>query len=109
MSESNTDVTHTEHEEPPSLPPSTMEHKPEKPQMTKAPSRPPTQSRNSSMNGPLYMQTVNNKIIIRRVKRKGDGPLKNLARWLLDNQTGTSRKPADTGPWCRWLFFELPH
>jgi acyl-CoA-dependent ceramide synthase len=45
-----------------------------------------------NMNRPLYMQTANNKIIIRNVKRKrkGDGPLKNLARWLLDNQTGTS-------------------
>lgn len=62
----------------------------------KAPSKPPTQSRNSdssmNMNRPLYMQTANNKIIIRKVKRKrrDDGPLKNLARWLLDNQTGTS-------------------
>ncbi|KAK7984633.1 hypothetical protein PG990_013399 [Apiospora arundinis] len=48
------------------------------------------QSRKSGMNGPLYMQTANNKVIIRRIKRKGDGPMKNLARWLLDNQTGFS-------------------
>ncbi|KAK7985872.1 sphingosine n-acyltransferase lac1 [Apiospora saccharicola] len=52
--------------------------------------RPGMQSRKSGMNGPLYMQTANNKVIIRRVKRKGDGPMKNLARWLLDNQTGFS-------------------
>jgi len=45
-----------------------------------------------NVNRPLHMQTANNKMIIRKVKRKrkGDGPLKNLARWLLDNQTGTS-------------------
>ncbi|KAK8062043.1 sphingosine n-acyltransferase lac1 [Apiospora phragmitis] len=52
--------------------------------------RPHVQSRKSGMNGPLYMQTANNKVIIRRIKRKGDGPMKNLARWLLDNQTGFS-------------------
>ncbi|KAI0597217.1 putative longevity-assurance protein [Biscogniauxia sp. FL1348] len=51
--------------------------------------RPSMQSR-SSMNGPLYMQTSNNKVLIRRVKRKGDGPMKNLARWFLENQTGLS-------------------
>ncbi|KAK0621661.1 putative longevity-assurance protein [Bombardia bombarda] len=42
------------------------------------------------MNGPLYMQTVNNKIIVGRPKRKGDGTLKDLARWLFENQTGFS-------------------
>ncbi|XXH02296.1 Sphingosine N-acyltransferase lag1 [Hypoxylon texense] len=52
--------------------------------------RPSLQSRKSSMNGPLYMQTSNNKVLIRRVKRKGDGPMRNLARWFLDNQTGLS-------------------
>ncbi|KAI2639218.1 TLC domain-containing protein [Xylaria nigripes] len=51
--------------------------------------RPPVQSRNS-MNGPLYMQTSNNKVLIRRVKRKGDGAIKSLTRWLLDNQIGLS-------------------
>lgn len=51
--------------------------------------RPAMQSRSrSSMNGPLYMQTSNNKVLIRRVKRKGDGPMKSLARWFLENQTG---------------------
>ncbi|KAK3328653.1 TLC domain-containing protein [Cercophora scortea] len=61
------------------------------PPKTKTPalSRPLAQTRNSSMNGPLYNQ-VTNKIIIRRTKRKGDGPLKHLARWMLDNQTGLS-------------------
>jgi very-long-chain ceramide synthase len=42
------------------------------------------------MNGPLYMQNSNNKMLIRRVRRKDDGSLKSLARWLLDNQTGVS-------------------
>ncbi|KAI1103204.1 longevity assurance proteins LAG1/LAC1 [Jackrogersella minutella] len=56
---------------------------------TTATVRPSMQSR-SSMNGPLYMQTSNNKVLIRRVKRKDDGPLRSLARWFLDNQTGLS-------------------
>ncbi|KAI0149506.1 TLC domain-containing protein [Xylariaceae sp. FL1272] len=51
--------------------------------------RPSTQSR-SSMNGPLYMQNRNNKVFVRRVKRKGDGTVKSLTRWLLDNQIGLS-------------------
>ncbi|KAH8662366.1 TLC domain-containing protein [Xylariales sp. PMI_506] len=42
------------------------------------------------MNGPLYMQTANNKVLIRRVKRKDDGVLKSLARWFLENQIGFS-------------------
>ncbi|KAI1337228.1 longevity assurance proteins LAG1/LAC1 [Xylariaceae sp. FL0016] len=53
-------------------------------------SRRASASSRSSMNGPLYMQTSNNKVLIRRVKRKGDGPMKNLARWLVNNQTGLS-------------------
>lgn len=55
--------------------------------------RPSLQSRNS-MNGPLYMQTSNNKVFIRRVKGKGDGAVKSLTRWLLDNQIG---RPAAHG------------
>ncbi|KAI3326888.1 TLC domain-containing protein [Xylariaceae sp. AK1471] len=51
--------------------------------------RPSIQSR-TSMNGPLYMQTSNNKVLIRRVKRKGDGTVKSLTRWLLNNQIGLS-------------------
>jgi acyl-CoA-dependent ceramide synthase len=50
-------------------------------------SRPPP-TRNSSMHGPLYMQTAHKKLIVRRAKRKGDGQLKNLTRWLFENQTG---------------------
>jgi len=42
------------------------------------------------MNGPLYMQASNNKALIRRVRKKGDGSLKSLCRWLVDNQTGLS-------------------
>ncbi|KAI2637849.1 longevity assurance proteins LAG1/LAC1 [Hypomontagnella submonticulosa] len=56
----------------------------------KAPSARPSMKSRSSMNGPLYMQTSNNKVLIRRVRRKGDGPMRNLARWLLENQTGLS-------------------
>lgn len=40
------------------------------------------------MNGPLYMQTVNRTVLVRRVKRKGDGPSKQLARWFVENQIG---------------------
>jgi very-long-chain ceramide synthase len=60
-------------------------------QHLRAPVRPSVQSRNSSnssMNGPLYMQNSNNKVFIRRVRRKGDGPLKSLSRWFLENQFG---------------------
>lgn len=42
------------------------------------------------MNGPLYMQTVNRTVLVRRVKRKGDGPSKQLARWFVENQIGMS-------------------
>lgn len=42
------------------------------------------------MNGPLYMQTVNRTVLVRRLKRKGDGPSKQLARWFVENQIGTN-------------------
>ena len=62
-----------------------VEPKQEKP---KSPTlRSSAQSRNS-MNGPLYMQTSNNRVIVRRVKRKEDGFVRGMTRWLLDNQTG---------------------
>ncbi|KAI0886265.1 longevity assurance proteins LAG1/LAC1 [Annulohypoxylon maeteangense] len=67
----------------------TMKPRAEKPKAATV--KPNMQSRSRSyMNGPLYMQTSNNKILIRRVKRKDDGALKSLARWFLNNQTGFS-------------------
>ncbi|KAI0008279.1 longevity assurance proteins LAG1/LAC1 [Xylariaceae sp. FL0662B] len=54
------------------------------------PTRRPSAQSCNSMNGPLYMQASNKKVFIRRVKRKGDGPMRSLARWFLDNQTGLS-------------------
>lgn len=43
-----------------------------------------------SMNGPLYRQTCNNTVLVRRLKRKGNGPSKQLARWFVENQIGFS-------------------
>lgn len=43
-----------------------------------------------TMNGPLYMQASNNVVIVRRVKRKGDSPWKQLMRWFVENQIGLS-------------------
>ncbi|KAI6089143.1 longevity assurance proteins LAG1/LAC1 [Hypoxylon rubiginosum] len=68
--------------------PTAMEPQAEKPRTPRG--RPSLQSRKSSMNGPLYMQASHNKVLIRRVRRKGDGHMRNLARWFLDNQTGLS-------------------
>ncbi|KAL1859514.1 hypothetical protein VTK73DRAFT_7589 [Phialemonium thermophilum] len=42
------------------------------------------------MNGPLYMQTSNNVVLVRRIKRKGHGPVKQLTRWFVENQIGLS-------------------
>lgn len=42
------------------------------------------------MNGPLYMQASNNVVIVRRIKRKGEGPMKQLSRWFVENQIGLS-------------------
>lgn len=44
-----------------------------------------------AMNGPLYRQTVNHTVLVRRLKRKGDGPSKQLARWFVENQIGMPR------------------
>ncbi|EGZ78048.1 longevity assurance proteins LAG1/LAC1 [Neurospora tetrasperma FGSC 2509] len=41
-----------------------------------------------NMNGPLYMQRNENIVLVRRVKRKGEGPLKQLTRWFVENQIG---------------------
>lgn len=43
-----------------------------------------------TMNGPLYMQASNNVVIVRRLKRNGDGAIKQLTRWFVENQIGTS-------------------
>jgi very-long-chain ceramide synthase len=48
-------------------------------------------SEKETMNGPLYMQASNNVVIVRRVKRKGDSPWKQLIRWFVENQIGTLR------------------
>ncbi|OTA99999.1 hypothetical protein M426DRAFT_324652 [Hypoxylon sp. CI-4A] len=86
MSDSIPNAANTDVGEAPQSP-TTMEPQAEKIKATAV--RPSIQTR-SSMNGPLYMQTSNNKVLIRRVKRKGDGPMRNLARWFLENQTGLS-------------------
>lgn len=67
-----------------------LEHKPETSPAMKAPPSWTTQPPHSSMN---IIRKVN-----RKAKRKGNGPLKDLVCWLLDHQTGMSRKPADIGP-----------
>lgn len=46
-----------------------------------------------SMNGPLYRQTCNNTVLVRRLKRKGNGPSKQLARWFVENQIGMPHAP----------------
>ncbi|KAI0019972.1 longevity assurance proteins LAG1/LAC1 [Xylariomycetidae sp. FL0641] len=98
MAESSSNVLDIEGQPVPAGPeptpaPVTAEPKVDRFRPSVAPStnrRPSTQPRTTSMNGPLYMQTSNNKVLIRRVKKKGDGPMKSVARWLLDNQTGFS-------------------
>lgn len=47
------------------------------------------------MNGPLYMQASNKAVIVRRVKRKGDSPWRQLMRWFVENQIGTCDKAMD--------------
>lgn len=83
-------IEHVAEQLPNPSPPSPVTEQPKPAEQLKAPARPTVlQSRSSSgMNGPLYMQTSNNKVFIRRVRRKGDGPLKNLSRWFLENQAG---------------------
>lgn len=46
-----------------------------------------------NMNGPLYMQRNENIVLVRRVKKKGEGPLKQLTRWFVENQIGMSPVP----------------
>ncbi|KAL2269287.1 hypothetical protein VTJ83DRAFT_1471 [Remersonia thermophila] len=42
------------------------------------------------MNGPLYQQPNSNVVLVRRVKRKNESPMKQLTRWFVDNQIGFS-------------------
>lgn len=42
------------------------------------------------MNGPLYKQANSNVVLVRRLKRKNEGPMKQLTRWFVDNQIGFS-------------------
>ncbi|KAG7291416.1 hypothetical protein NEMBOFW57_001435 [Staphylotrichum longicolle] len=42
------------------------------------------------MNGPLYKQANSNVVLVRRVKRKNEGPMKQLTRWFVNNQIGFS-------------------
>ncbi|MDF2434861.1 MAG: very-long-chain ceramide synthase [Mucilaginibacter sp.] len=58
--------------------------------LTPRPSRPHAPRRSSTMNGPLYMQSSDKKVNRSRVRRKDDGPLKNMTAWLFENQTGMS-------------------
>ncbi|KAJ9155755.1 TLC domain-containing protein [Pleurostoma richardsiae] len=43
-----------------------------------------------NMNGPLYMQTCNNTVLVRRIRRKNDGVGRQLATWFVENQIGLS-------------------
>lgn len=58
----------------------------------KTPTRPALKSGSShaNMNGPLYMQSGKNMVLVRRLKRKDQGIMKSLARWFIENQTGMS-------------------
>ncbi|KAH8886467.1 longevity assurance proteins LAG1/LAC1 [Thozetella sp. PMI_491] len=42
------------------------------------------------MNGPLYMQTANNTVLVRRTKRTNEGPGREFLRWFVENQIGLS-------------------
>ncbi|KXX82367.1 Sphingosine N-acyltransferase lag1 [Madurella mycetomatis] len=57
------------------------------PKTTRAPRR---TGKPEHMNGPLYRQANSNVVLVRRPKRKGEGPLKQLTRWFVDNQIGAS-------------------
>lgn len=52
------------------------------------------------MNGPLYKQANSNVVLVRRVKRKNEGPMKQLTRWFVNNQIGASGPPIPSPrPW----------
>ena len=42
----------------------------------------------AGMNGPLYKQSQDTAILVRRHRRKDAGPWKQLACWLVENQIG---------------------
>jgi acyl-CoA-dependent ceramide synthase len=50
------------------------------------------------MNGPLYKQANSNVVLVRRVKRKNEGPMKQLTRWFVNNQIGASWTPYSSSP-----------
>lgn len=58
-----------------------------------------------TMNGPLYMQASNKAVIVRRVKRRGDSPWRQLMRWFVENQIGTCDNAIDckTAGQPRWI------
>jgi acyl-CoA-dependent ceramide synthase len=45
------------------------------------------------MNGPLYKQADSNVVLVRRPKRRNEGPMKQLTRWFVDNQIGALNSP----------------
>ena len=48
-------------------------------------------ARANNMNGPLYMQgSAPNVVLVRRLKRKDESAWKQLSRWFVENQIGTS-------------------
>ncbi|CAH0018053.1 unnamed protein product [Clonostachys rhizophaga] len=58
----------------------------------KAPVRPPLRNgpSNPNMNGPLYMQSGSNVVLVRRLKQKDLSTSARLSRWFIENQIGLS-------------------
>jgi acyl-CoA-dependent ceramide synthase len=75
-----------------SQPPVVFDEKTAAVETSKVATRPPMKSGSShkNMNGPLYKQSGNNVVLVRRLKRKEQGTWKSLARWFVENQTGLS-------------------
>ena len=76
-----------------SQPPVVVDEKKAAVETSKTATRPPLKSGSShaNMNGPLYMQSGNNVVLVRRLKRKEQDTWKSLARWFVENQTGMSQ------------------
>lgn len=66
---------------------------PQRPTLARRPSK--REPSNKNMNGPLYMQ--GNAVLVRRIKRKNESPMKQFTRWFVNNQTGTSSSVATYG------------